>query len=89
MQPRTAMRRGPVLQFRRYGIAGFCGQAPAAPFAVVWNAGKIHEGAVGRARNHFEQLSGAEVLRRRGVDRGGGARVSRMLGRELAGKEND
>ena len=27
----------------------------------------------------FEQLSGAEVLRRRGFDRGGGAGVSSML----------
>ena len=53
------------------------------------NAGQVHECAVGRARSHFEQLSGAKVWRRRKVDRRGSAGVSRMLGRELAGKKKD
>ena len=51
--------------------------------------GEVHEGAIGSARNHFDSYQAqcdAEVWRRRGVDRGGSAGVSRMLGRELAGK---
>ena len=48
---------------------------------VRWNAGKIHEGAVGGARNHSEQLSSAEVWRKRRVDRGGGSGLSRTLGK--------
>ena len=66
--------------------AGLPSLYPSSTTSVL---ASFHEGAVGQARNHLEQLSVAEVWRRRGVDRAGDTGVSRMLGRELAGQKQD